>query len=56
VSFTAITLCLVSEHVFLVVSIYFVMDSVRKLLDAPSYLFMSSCSSVSYFKPDHEIM
>jgi hypothetical protein len=37
VSFAAITLCVASKLVFIVVSIYFVTDSVRKLLDAPSY-------------------
>jgi hypothetical protein len=39
VSFAAITLCVVFQRVFIVVSIYFVIDSVRKLLDTPSYLF-----------------
>jgi hypothetical protein len=38
VSFAAITLCVVSELVFIVVSLYFVIDSVRKLLDTPSYI------------------
>jgi hypothetical protein len=33
-SFAAITLCFVSQLVFIVV--YFVIDSVRKLLDTPS--------------------
>jgi hypothetical protein len=37
VSFAAITLCVVSQRVFIVVSVYFVIDSVRKLLDTPSY-------------------
>jgi hypothetical protein len=36
VSFTAITLCVASERVFIVV-VYFVVDSVRKLLDIPLY-------------------
>jgi uncharacterized protein HemY len=42
VSFAAKTLCVASQRVFIVVVvvvvvvIYFVMDSVRKLLDAPS--------------------
>jgi hypothetical protein len=36
VSFAAITLCVASQRVFIVV-IYFVTDSVRKLLDTPSY-------------------
>jgi uncharacterized membrane protein len=35
VSFTAITLCVSSQRVFIVV--YFVTDSVRKLLDTFSY-------------------
>jgi hypothetical protein len=37
VSFVAITLCVASEQVFIVVVAYFVIDSVRKLLDTPSY-------------------
>jgi hypothetical protein len=37
VSFAAITLCVASQRVFIVVSVYFVIDSVRKLLDIPSY-------------------
>jgi hypothetical protein len=36
VSFAAITFCVASQRVFIVV-IYFVIDSVRKLLDTPSY-------------------
>jgi hypothetical protein len=38
VSFAAITLCVVSQRLFVVVSVYFVIDSVRKLLDTPSYI------------------
>jgi hypothetical protein len=41
VSFAAISLCVASERVFVVVvvvGIYFVIDSVRKLLDSPSYI------------------
>jgi hypothetical protein len=38
VSFAAITLCVAYQRVFIVV-LYFVMDSVRKLLDTPSYIF-----------------
>jgi hypothetical protein len=37
VSFEAITLCVASQRVFIVVSVYFVIDSVRKRLDTPSY-------------------
>jgi hypothetical protein len=33
--FAAITLCVLSQRVFVVVA-YFVIDSVRKLLDTPS--------------------
>jgi uncharacterized membrane protein len=36
VSFAAINLCIASRRVFVVV--YFVIDSVRKLLDTPSYV------------------
>jgi hypothetical protein len=36
VSFAAITLYVASQRVFIVV-VYFVIDSVRKLLDTPSY-------------------
>jgi hypothetical protein len=37
VSFAAITLLVSSQWVFIVVRVYFVIDSVRKLLDTPSY-------------------
>jgi hypothetical protein len=41
VSFAAITFCVASQQVFVVVvvvvALYFVIDSVRKLLDTPSY-------------------
>jgi hypothetical protein len=37
VNFAAITHCVASQRVFIVVSVYFVIDSVRKLLDTPSY-------------------
>jgi len=37
VSSAAITLCVASQRVFIVVSVYIVIDSVRKLLDTPSY-------------------
>jgi uncharacterized protein HemY len=40
-SFAAITLCVASRRVFIVVVVvvvvYFVIDSVRKLFDTPSY-------------------
>jgi hypothetical protein len=37
VSSAAITLCVSFEREFIVVSVYFDVDSVRKLLDTPSY-------------------
>jgi uncharacterized membrane protein len=37
-SFSAITLCVTSQRVFIVVGVYFVIDSVRKLLDTLSYI------------------
>jgi hypothetical protein len=38
VSFAAITLCVASQRLFtVVVVVYFVIDSVRKILDTPSY-------------------
>jgi hypothetical protein len=36
VSFAAITLCVASQRVFIFVVVYFVMDSVLKLLDTTS--------------------
>jgi hypothetical protein len=55
VSFAAITLCVASQRVFIVVSLYFFIDSVRKLLDTPSYIqqigkrgmFSENCSAVT---------
>jgi hypothetical protein len=41
VSFAAITLRVASQRVFIVV-VYFVIDSVRKLLDTPSYIYILS--------------
>jgi hypothetical protein len=37
VSFTTTILCVASQLVFIVVSVYFVTDAVLKLLDTPSY-------------------
>jgi len=42
VSFVAITLCVASQRVFIVV-VYFVIDSVRKLLGTPSYVHAKLC-------------
>jgi len=39
-SFAAITLCVASQRGFIVVSIYFFIDSVRKLLNTPSYMYI----------------
>jgi hypothetical protein len=41
VSFAAITLCVASQTVFIIVIVYFVIDSVRKLLDNPRMLNVS---------------
>jgi hypothetical protein len=38
VGFAAITLCVASQHVFIVVAVYFAINSVRKLSDTLSYL------------------
>jgi hypothetical protein len=38
VSFAAITLYVAPQRVFIFVGVYFVIDSVRKLLDTASYL------------------
>jgi hypothetical protein len=40
VSFAAITLCVASQRVFIVVSVYFVIYSVRKLLDRPRTVYL----------------
>jgi hypothetical protein len=45
VSFAAITLCVASQRRFIVVSVYFVIDSVRKLLDTPPYSSTHSLTS-----------
>jgi hypothetical protein len=37
VSFAAITLCVASQRVFIVINVYFVIDSIRKLLDTSSH-------------------
>jgi hypothetical protein len=37
VSCAAITFCVASQRMFIVVSVYFVIKSVQKLLDTPSY-------------------
>jgi hypothetical protein len=53
-SFATITLCVASQRVFIVVSVYFVIDSVRKLLDTPSYCInLRSILRVSKFVTAH---
>jgi len=37
VSFATITICVASQRVRIVVRLYLIIDSVRKLLDTPSY-------------------
>jgi hypothetical protein len=49
VSSAAITLCVVSQRAFIVVNAYFVVDSVRKLLDTLSY--RSSSKRIIRFLP-----
>jgi hypothetical protein len=36
VSFAVVTTCVASQQVFIII-VYFVIDSVRKILDTPSY-------------------
>jgi hypothetical protein len=43
VSFTSITICIAFQRVFIIV-VYFIIDSVRKLLDTPSYNIFFLCS------------
>jgi len=56
VSFAAISLCVASQRVFIIVvaAVYFVTDSVRKLSDPPSYnelvIVSKFYKSKSYFK------
>jgi hypothetical protein len=46
VSFAALTLYVASQRVFIVLSVYFVIDSVRILLDTPSYICLSLLSFI----------
>jgi hypothetical protein len=50
VSSGAITLCAASQRVLSVVSVHFVIDSVRKLLDTPSY-FVTMLQYVFHDEP-----
>jgi hypothetical protein len=49
VSFVAITLCVDAQRVFIVVSTYFVIDTVRKLLDTPSYFWVLQANHDEHF-------
>jgi len=43
VSFAAITTYVAFQRVFIVVSVYFLIGSVRIVLNTPSYIFMACC-------------
>jgi hypothetical protein len=51
-SFAAITTCVVSQRVIPKVSVHFVIDSVRKLLDTPSYMPWSPKWPLPFRFPD----
>jgi hypothetical protein len=53
VNFAAITLFVASQRVFVVVSVYFVIDSVRKLLDTPSYIRLPVAYTRNVAPPPH---
>jgi hypothetical protein len=53
VSFAAITLCVASQRVFIVV--YFVIDSVRKLTDTPSDTSRVTYAVFVYKLSDHPV-
>jgi hypothetical protein len=48
VSFAAINFCVASQLVFIVVSVYFVIDSVQKLLEIPSYVTATKTSTLRH--------
>jgi hypothetical protein len=50
VRFAAITLCVASQRVILKISVYFVIDSVRKLLDIPSVCCRAKCGMMINFE------
>jgi hypothetical protein len=46
VSFATTTLCVASQRIFIIIVVYFVIDSVRKILGIPSCMVVSvTCSS-----------
>jgi hypothetical protein len=54
VSFAAITLYVGSQRAFIIV-VHFVIDSVRKLLDTPSYvcMYVYVCAALRFCTLDH---
>jgi len=50
VSYAAITLCVASQREITKVSVYFVIDSVRKRLDTPSYVTIRKVAIVAHVK------
>jgi hypothetical protein len=51
VSFAAITVCVASQRVIPKVSVYFVIDSFRKLLDKPTYEGLRNATVVNCIFP-----
>jgi hypothetical protein len=49
VSSAVITLCVDPQQLIPKVSVYFFIDSVRKVLDTPSYIWSSLCLILEYF-------
>jgi hypothetical protein len=54
VSFAAIILCVASQREFIVV-VSFVINSVRKLLDTPSYILLRGVTDVTTVRNDFGI-
>jgi hypothetical protein len=50
VSFAAITLCVASQRGVFIIVVYFVIDSVRKFLDAPSYIQKKKWFLINIFR------
>jgi hypothetical protein len=53
VSFAAITLCVASQWIIPTASVCFVIDSVRELLDAPSYAFNILARYIKFWHLSH---
>jgi hypothetical protein len=53
VSFAAITLCVTSQRVFITAVVYFVIDSVRKLFDTPSYVTETLWGIKMFISPEN---